>query len=335
MTIAAVGAAAIGAWLEAALVVVLFSVGELLEGRAVDRARRELAGLVSLTPETARVRRRQGDGAFALVEEVEVPVAEVVVGDLVVVRPGERIPVDGVVREGASAVDQAPITGESTPVDKAVGDAVFAGTLNGQGLLVVEATTAPGDTTLDRIGKLVAEAQARKSPSERWVDSFARWYTPAVVVAAALVAVVPPLFGVAFSTSFYSALALLILACPCALVISTPGRDRLGARSRLGGRRARQGRRPSRAGGGDPRGRVRQDRHAHRGPAERGRGRAAGRRRGASCWRSPHRSSRARSIRSHARSCAPRRARPGDAPGRGLRGAHRARRPRARRRRGS
>ena len=222
MTIAAVGATAIDAWLEAALVVVLFSVGALLESRAVDRARRELAGLVSLAPETARVRRRQGSGAFALVEEVEVPVDEVAVGDLVVVRPGERIPVDGVVREGSSAVDQAPITGESTPVDKAAEDQIFAGTLNGQGLLLVEATTAPGDTTLDRIGKLVAEAQARKSPSERWVDSFARWYTPAVVGIAAVVAAVPPLFGVAFSTSFYDALALLILACPCALVISTP-----------------------------------------------------------------------------------------------------------------
>jgi Cd2+/Zn2+-exporting ATPase len=118
MTIAAVGAALIDAWLEAALVVVLFSIGEMLEGRAVGRARRELAGLVSLTPETARVRRRQGEGPLALVEEVEISVAEVVVGDLVPVRPGERIPVDGVLREGASAVDQAPITGESTPVDK-------------------------------------------------------------------------------------------------------------------------------------------------------------------------------------------------------------------------
>ena len=168
------------------------------------------------------MRRRQGTGAFALVEEIEVAVEDVVVGDLVVIRPGERIPVDGVVREGASAVDQAPITGESTPIDKVVDDGVFAGTLNVQGLLVIETTTAPGDTTLDRIAKLVAEAQGRKSPSERWVDSFARWYTPAVIVAAVLVAAVPPFFGVAFSTSFYDALALLILACPCALVISTP-----------------------------------------------------------------------------------------------------------------
>ena len=222
MTIAAIGAAAIDAWLEAALVVVLFSIGEWLEGRAVDRARRELAGLVSLTPETARIRRREGEGPFALIVEVEITLAEVIVGDLAIVRPGERIPVDGVVREGGSAVDQAPITGESTPVDKTVGDDVFAGTLNGQGLLAIEATTAPGDTTLDRIGRLVMEAQARKSPSERWVDAFARWYTPAVVGLAVLVAAIPPLVGVAFTTSFYSALALLIIACPCALVISTP-----------------------------------------------------------------------------------------------------------------
>ena len=222
MTIAVIGAAAIDAWLEAALVVVLFSVGEMLEGRAVSRARRELTSLVSLTPEVARVRRRQGTGAFALVEEIEIAVEDVGVGDLVVIRPGERIPVDGVVREGSSAVDQAPITGESTPIDKVVDDGVFAGTLNVQGLLLIETTTAPGDTTLDRIAKLVAEAQGRKSPSERWVDSFARWYTPAVIVAAVLVAAVPPFFGVAFATSFYDALALLILACPCALVISTP-----------------------------------------------------------------------------------------------------------------
>jgi Cd2+/Zn2+-exporting ATPase len=223
MAIAALGATAIGAWLEAALVVVLFSLGELLEGRAVARARRELAELVALTPERARVRRRQeGSSPLAVLEELEILVEEVVVGDLVVVRPGERIPVDGIVREGSSSVDQAPITGESTPVDKAPGDDVFAGTLNAQGLLLVEAAVPPGATTLDRIGKLVAEAQARKSPSERWVDSFARWYTPLVVGVAAVVAVVPPLVGTAFSDSFYSALALLIIACPCALVISTP-----------------------------------------------------------------------------------------------------------------
>ena len=215
MTIAVIGAMAIGAWLEASLVVVLFSIGEALEGRAVERARKELAGLVALAPEFARVRRAGG-------EEVEVPVAELAVADLVVVRPGERIPSDAVVEEGSSAVDQAPITGESTPVDKLRGDELFAGTLNIQGLLVARVTSAPGDTTLDKIGRLVDEAQARKSPSERWVDAFAKVYTPLAIAAAVLVAAVPPFFGVDFSTAFYSALALLILACPCALVISTP-----------------------------------------------------------------------------------------------------------------
>ena len=224
MTIAVAGAMAIDAWLEAALVVVLFSLGEVLEGRAVERARRELAGLVALTPETARVRRSHvHSNGDAHVEEVEVPASELAVGDLVVVRPGERIPADGLVAEGASAVDQAPITGESTPVDKTAGDPVFAGTLNAQGLLVVGVGSAPGDTALDKIGRLVEEAQARKSPSERWVDRFARAYTPAVIVIAALVVSLPPALGLlAFSDAFYSALALLILACPCALVISTP-----------------------------------------------------------------------------------------------------------------
>lgn len=223
MTIAVVGAAAIGAWLEAALVVVLFSIGEILEGRAAARARSELAGLVDLTPATARLRRRRGDGVFAVFTETEIPVAELAVGDAVVVRPGERIPVDGVVRDGAGAVDQAAITGESVPVDVAPGTPVFAGTLNRQGLLVIEASRAPGDTTLDRIAALVSEAQASRSPSERWVDTFARRYTPAVIGLAVAVAVLsPPLLGAGWGTAFYDALALLILACPCALVLSTP-----------------------------------------------------------------------------------------------------------------
>ncbi len=223
MTIAVIGAAAIGAWLEAALVVVLFSIGELLEGRAAERARSELASLVDLTPATARVRRRRGDGPFAVFTETEVPVAELAVADVVVVRPGERIPVDGIVRDGAGAVDQAAITGESVPVEAGPGVAVFAGTLNRQGMLVIEATRAPGDTTLDRIAALVTEAQASRSPSERWVDGFARRYTPAVIGLAVAVAVLsPPLLGTGWGTAFYDALALLILACPCALVLSTP-----------------------------------------------------------------------------------------------------------------
>jgi len=216
MTVASIGAIAIGAWMEAALVVVLFAIGEWLEGRAVARARRELASLVTLAPETARL--RAADGA-----EREIAAAALEIGDVVVVRPGERLPADGAVLEGSSAVDQAAITGESVPVDVAPGDRVFAGTLNAQGRLVVEVGAAPGDTTLARIGQLVADAQARRSPSERWVDAFARIYTPAVIAAAVLVAAVPPLaWGASFDGSFYAALALLILACPCALVLSTP-----------------------------------------------------------------------------------------------------------------
>ena len=216
MTVAALGAVAIGAWMEAALVVVLFAIGEWLEGRAVARARRELASLVTLAPESARVRGADG-------EERAVAVAALALGDLVVVRPGERLPADGTVAEGRSAVDQAAITGESVPVDKQPGDRVFAGTLNANGLLAVRVESAPGDTTLARIGRLVAEAQARRAPSERWVDAFARVYTPAVIALAALVAVVPPLaWGATWDGSLYSALALLILACPCALVLSTP-----------------------------------------------------------------------------------------------------------------
>ena len=222
MTIAVVGAVAIDAWVEASLVVVLFSLGEALESRAVERARRELAGLVSLAPEFARVRRAHSQGDEDHVEEVTVPIAQLSIGDLVVVRPGERIPADGTIDEGASSIDQAPITGESTPVDRAPGEAVFAGTLNIQGMLAIRVDRAPGDTTLDRIGRLVVEAQARKSPSERWVDAFARIYTPLVIVAAVVTATLPLAFGVAFSDAFYSALALLILACPCALVVSTP-----------------------------------------------------------------------------------------------------------------
>ena len=224
MAIAVVGAVAIGAWLEAALVVVLFSVGELLEGRAVGRARRELEALVELAPQVAVVRRTHvhGDGT-PHEQDVEVPVAELRIGDLLVVAPGGQLPADGTIVQGASAIDQAAITGESTPVDRVAGDAVFAGTLNGEGLLLVETTSAPGDTTLDRIARLVADAQARRSPSERWVQAFARVYTPIVIVAALVVTTIPPALGLlALGDAFYSALALLILACPCALVLSTP-----------------------------------------------------------------------------------------------------------------
>ena len=220
MTLAAIGAATIGAWLEAGLVVVLFALGQALETRAVDRARRELEGLIALAPDTARVRRADATGVVA---ELEIPVEDLVVGDVVIARPGERLAADGIVLEGESAVDEAPITGESVPAEKAPGGRVFAGSLNGQGALLVRVDARPGDSTLARIGRLVAEAQARRSPSERWVDSFARWYTPLVIAAAAVVMVVPALTGwLPWQTSIYDGLALLILACPCALVISTP-----------------------------------------------------------------------------------------------------------------
>ena len=215
MTIAVIGAAAIDAWLEAALVVVLFSIGEALESFAVDRARRSIAGLVALAPSLAVVIRDD--------EEREIAAADLVVGDVVVVRPGEQIPADGSVAEGASSVNQATITGESVPADKESGDAVYAGTLNGEGRLLVRVDRAPGDTTLARITRAVTEAQAQKTATERWVDRFARVYTPTVLLIAILTAVVPPLVGAgSFEDWFYRGLAFLILACPCALVIATP-----------------------------------------------------------------------------------------------------------------
>ena len=215
MTIAVIGAAAIGAWLEAALVVVLFSVGEALEAYAVARARRSLGDLLTLAPEIAHLVR---DG-----HEDDVPAATLAPGNRIAVRPGERIPADGSVSEGESSVDQAAITGESIPADKRAGDDVYAGTLNGEGRLIVTVERASGDTTLDRIARAVEEAQARKAPAERWVDAFARVYTPIVMAVAVLTAVVPPLLGLGDVGSWvYRGLAFLILACPCALVIATP-----------------------------------------------------------------------------------------------------------------
>ena len=215
MTIAVIGAAILGEWLEAATVVVLFSIGEALEGFAMDRARRSIRGLMSLTPEEATVRRAGVESTL--------PVSEIMPGDVVIVRPGERLPVDGVIRHGTSLLDQAPVTGESVPVERGVGDQVFSGTINGSGVIEVEATQPASNSTIARIVHMVEEAQARKAPAQRFVDVFARYYTPAVVVAAALVALAPPLlFDGSWSGWFYRALILLVVACPCALVISTP-----------------------------------------------------------------------------------------------------------------
>lgn len=222
MAIAVVGAAAIGAWTEASLVVVLFSVGELLERRAVGRARAQLVSLVALTPPTARVLRAHQTNDGAHDHELEIPAEQLAPGDRMVVRPGERIAADGTISQGATAIDQAAVTGESVPVDRGEGDAVFAGTLNGQARIIVTVTSEPGNSTLDRIAKLVREAQAQRSGSERWVTAFARRYTPAVVALSLLVALLPAVGAYSWSTGTYSALALLILACPCALVLSTP-----------------------------------------------------------------------------------------------------------------
>ncbi|MFJ1298634.1 heavy metal translocating P-type ATPase [Pseudomonadota bacterium AL_CKDN230030165-1A_HGKHYDSX7] len=216
MSIAVTGAVLIGQWPEAAMVMFLFNVAELIEGRALDRARNAVRGLMDLAPQTAHV--RQADGQWR-----DVPAADLRIGDRVRVRPGERIAADGEVAEGRSTVDQAPITGESIPVDKAPGDPVYAGTVNASGSFDYQVTAAAGNTTLDRIIHAVEQAQAARAPTQRFIDRFSRVYTPTVVVLAVLVALVPPLLlGHGWLDSIYRALALLIIACPCALVISTP-----------------------------------------------------------------------------------------------------------------
>jgi Cd2+/Zn2+-exporting ATPase len=215
MSLAVVGALAIGDWLEGATVIVLFALANLLESLSMERARRSIKALMDLSPPIARVR---GEGG-----ERSVPVSEVRVGEVVAVRPGERIPLDGTVTEGSSTVDQSSITGESIPVDRGVGDELYGGTINGQGYLELRVSRPAADTTLARIIHAVEEAQSRKAPSQSFVDRFARIYTPAVVLAALLVAVLPPLVGgLAWGVWLYRALVLLVVACPCALVISTP-----------------------------------------------------------------------------------------------------------------
>lgn len=216
MTIAVVGAALIGEWFEAATVAFLFSISLLLESWSVGRARRAIAALMDLTPPMARIRNAAGT-------EIEVVPDDVAVGQTFIVRPAEKIPLDGKVVRGRSDVNQAPITGESIPIAKNVGSEVFAGTINGDGALEVECTKAASDTTLARIIQMVGEAQSRRAPSEKWVEKFARIYTPVVMALAAAVLIVPPLLlGGAWLDWLYRSLVLLVIACPCALVISTP-----------------------------------------------------------------------------------------------------------------
>lgn len=217
MCVAVVGALLLGQWLEAAIVTFLFQVSLLLEQWSMDRARNAINSLLKLSPDTARRIEPGCDHPH------ERPVAEIAVGDRIAVHPGDRIPLDGVVRAGETDVDQAPITGESIGVVKTIGSEVYAGTINGSGTIEVEVTHRAGDTTIDRIIRLVQEAQAKRAPAEQWVEQFARYYTPAMMSLAVLVAVAPPLvIGADWSAWFYNALVLLVIACPCALVISTP-----------------------------------------------------------------------------------------------------------------
>ncbi|OOG13021.1 heavy metal translocating P-type ATPase [Pseudomonas sp. C9] len=216
MSIAVTGAILIGQWPEAAMVMFLFTVAELIEAKSLDRARNAISGLMQMTPEQATVQR--ADGSW-----VEQDVKTIELGARVRVRPGERIGLDGEVVAGSSTIDQAPITGESLPVEKTVGDKVFAGTINQAGSLEYAVTAAADNSTLARIIHAVEQAQGARAPTQRFVDSFSKIYTPAVFILALAVALIPPLFmGAAWFDWIYRALVLLVVACPCALVISTP-----------------------------------------------------------------------------------------------------------------
>lgn len=216
MVVAVTGAIGLGEFFEAATVAFFFSLSLYLESWSVGRARNAVSALLDLAPPTARVIRPDGS-------EADVPAAQVAVGDRFVVRGGDRIPLDGEVTDGAGAVDQAPITGESALIPKEPGDEVYAGTINGEGTLTVRATKAASDTVLAKIIRMVGDAHARRAPVEQWVAKFARIYTPIVMALAVALAVLPPLlFGGAWDYWFYNALVLLVIACPCALVISTP-----------------------------------------------------------------------------------------------------------------
>ena len=215
MTVAAIGALFIDAAEEAALVVFLFAVGEVLEGVAAGKARDGIRALANLVPKTA----------LLLVNGTaqEVPASSLAVGQMVLVRPGDRIPADGEIAEGTSGVDDSPVTGESVPVTKGPGDPVFAGSINTEAALRVTVTKAAEDNTIARIIRLVEEAEVARAPTERFIDRFSRWYMPAIVTVAALVVLLPPLaFGQPWDTWIYRGLALLLIGCPCALVISVP-----------------------------------------------------------------------------------------------------------------